>query len=112
VTPVINAMTVDVEDYFRFPGARPRNRVMRPRGRLRWLSSPADLHLDAVAIQSGRPVRSRARELHWEYELVTEREMPDVSPANPKFQLAIAVWQTLPLALTMRVGPLIVRAIP
>ena len=50
--------------------------------------------------------------LHWEYELVTEREMPNVSPANPKFQLAIAVWQKLPLALTLRVGPLIVRAIP
>ena len=50
--------------------------------------------------------------LHWEYELVTEREMPNVSPANPKFQLAIAVWQKLPLALTMRAGPLIVRAIP
>ena len=50
--------------------------------------------------------------LHWEYELVSEREMPNVSPANPKFQLAIAVWQKLPLALTMRVGPMIVRAIP
>ena len=50
--------------------------------------------------------------LHWEYELVTGRELPNVSPANPKFQLAIAVWQKLPLALTMRVGPLIVRAIP
>ena len=50
--------------------------------------------------------------LHWEYELVSERDMPNVSPANPKFQLAIAVWQKLPLALTMRVGPMIVRAIP
>jgi FemAB-related protein (PEP-CTERM system-associated) len=50
--------------------------------------------------------------LHWEYELVTRRELPDVSPANPKYQLAIAVWQKLPLALTLRVGPLIVRAIP
>lgn len=38
--------------------------------------------------------------------------MTPVGPANPKFQLAIAVWQKLPLALTMRVGPLIVRAIP
>ena len=50
--------------------------------------------------------------LHWEYELLTEREMPNVSPANPKFQLAIALWQKLPLALTTRVGPMIVRAIP
>lgn len=33
-------------------------------------------------------------------------------PANPEFQLAIAIWQKLPLALTMRVGPLIVRVMP
>lgn len=50
--------------------------------------------------------------LHWEYQLLTPGEMPNVSPANPKFQLAIAVWQKLPLAVTLRVGPMIVRAIP
>lgn len=50
--------------------------------------------------------------LTWEYQLLTPGEMPNVSPANPKFQLAIAVWQKLPLALTTRVGPMIVRAIP
>jgi serine/alanine adding enzyme len=50
--------------------------------------------------------------LHWEYELVTPGELPDVSPANPKYQFAVALWQKLPLALTMRVGPMIVRAIP
>lgn len=50
--------------------------------------------------------------LHWEYQLLTPGEMPNVSPANPKFQLAIAVWQKLPVSLTTRVGPLIVRAIP
>jgi serine/alanine adding enzyme len=50
--------------------------------------------------------------LHWEYQLLAPGEMPNVSPANPKFQLAIAVWQKLPLSLTTRVGPMIVRAIP
>jgi FemAB-related protein (PEP-CTERM system-associated) len=50
--------------------------------------------------------------LHWEYQLVTESDMPNVSPANPKFQLAIALWQRLPLALTRRFGPMIVRTIP
>lgn len=50
--------------------------------------------------------------LHWEYQLQSEQNLPDVSPANPRFQLAIALWQKLPLALTMRVGPMIVRAIP
>ena len=51
--------------------------------------------------------------LNWEYQLLaTSGEMPNVSPANPKFQLAIALWRKLPLSLTTRVGPMIVRAIP
>lgn len=51
-------------------------------------------------------------QLQWEYQLLDESELPNVSPANPKFHLAIALWQKLPLALTLRVGPMIVRAIP
>jgi serine/alanine adding enzyme len=51
--------------------------------------------------------------LNWEYQLLaTPGQMPNVSPTNPKFHLAIAVWQKLPLSLTTRVGPMIVRAIP
>jgi serine/alanine adding enzyme len=50
--------------------------------------------------------------LHWEYQLLTGSDMPNVSPSNPKFQFAIALWQKLPLGLTKRVGPRIVRAIP
>ena len=50
--------------------------------------------------------------LTWEYHLLKHAEMPNVSPANPKFQMAIALWQKLPLAVTLRVGPMIVRAIP
>jgi FemAB-related protein (PEP-CTERM system-associated) len=50
--------------------------------------------------------------LHWEYQLSHEGRLPNVSPANPKFQLAIALWQKLPLGVATRVGPMIVRAIP
>jgi len=50
--------------------------------------------------------------LNWEYRLSTPGELPNVSPANPKYQLAIALWQKLPLSVTTRVGPMIVRAIP
>lgn len=55
---------------------------------------------------------AQAVPLNWEYHLLTQAEMPNVSPANPKFQLAIALWQKLPLSVTLRVGPMIVRAIP
>jgi len=50
--------------------------------------------------------------LHWEYQLLTPGQLPNVSPANPKYQFAIALWQKLPLSVTTRVGPMIVRAIP
>ena len=44
--------------------------------------------------------------------MIARSELPNVSPANPKYQFAIALWQKLPLAVTLRVGPMIVRAIP
>jgi len=50
--------------------------------------------------------------LHWEYQQTSGGELPNVSPANPKFQLAIALWQKLPLSVATRMGPMIVRAIP
>lgn len=50
--------------------------------------------------------------LNWEYQLQRSPAVPNVSPANPKFQLAIALWQMLPLGFTLRVGPKIVRTIP
>lgn len=50
--------------------------------------------------------------LHWEYQLLNADRLPNVSPANPKFQLAISLWQKLPVSITLRVGPMIVRAIP
>ena len=50
--------------------------------------------------------------LHWEYQLTGNGELPNVSPANPKFSLAIALWQRLPLGVATRMGPMIVRAIP
>jgi FemAB-related protein (PEP-CTERM system-associated) len=50
--------------------------------------------------------------LHWEYLLLTPSRKPYVSPANPRFHVPIALWQKLPLAISTRVGPMIVRAIP
>jgi FemAB-related protein (PEP-CTERM system-associated) len=49
--------------------------------------------------------------MHWEY-LQTSGELPDQGPTNPRFRLAIAAWQRLPLWITNRLGPVIVRGIP
>lgn len=47
--------------------------------------------------------------LNYEFVLRKAREVPDMSPLNPKYQRAIAIWKRLPVALTMRIGPLIAR---
>jgi FemAB-related protein (PEP-CTERM system-associated) len=50
--------------------------------------------------------------LCWEYWLGRGTAMPDQSPKNPKFSLAIALWKRLPLAVANTIGPSIVRSIP
>ena len=50
--------------------------------------------------------------LHWEYALFGGAAVPDQSPKNPKFRLAIRAWQRFPLWLANRLGPRIVRSIP
>jgi FemAB-related protein (PEP-CTERM system-associated) len=50
--------------------------------------------------------------LHWEYSLFHHHGLPDQSPKNPKFRMAIEVWKRLPLWLANAVGPRIVRSIP
>ena len=47
--------------------------------------------------------------LYYEYHLVKARQMPDVSPMNPKYRLFINAWKRLPLSVTRLVGPLIAR---
>lgn len=50
--------------------------------------------------------------LHWEYVMLRGDHLPDQSPRNPKFRLAIEAWKRLPLWLTKVVGPFVVRQIP
>jgi FemAB-related protein (PEP-CTERM system-associated) len=47
--------------------------------------------------------------LCYEYFLVAAREMPNLSPTNPKYQRVIDLWRRMPLALTRLVGPPIAR---
>jgi serine/alanine adding enzyme len=50
--------------------------------------------------------------LAWEYVLPEGAELPDQSPKNPKFALAIKAWQHLPLWVANRLGPVIAKQIP
>lgn len=50
-----------------------------------------------------------AEPLPYQYHLVRSKELPNLSPTNPKFQLPIEVWKRLPVGVTRLVGPPIAR---
>jgi FemAB-related protein (PEP-CTERM system-associated) len=54
----------------------------------------------------------RITDLDYQVFLVKRKTAPNFSPANPKFELATQVWSRLPLWLTNRLGPRVVRWIP
>lgn len=47
--------------------------------------------------------------LHYEYHLVRARDIPDLSPMNPKYRAFIATWRRLPLPVTRLLGPMLAR---
>ncbi len=47
--------------------------------------------------------------LHYEYGLAGIDQMPDVSPANPKYRLFIAAWKRLPVPVAQLIVPHIAR---
>ena len=49
--------------------------------------------------------------LHYQYYLVRARELPNVSPANPRYRMFIRAWQHLPLPVSRAVGPLLARSL-
>jgi serine/alanine adding enzyme len=55
---------------------------------------------------------AQPRQLYWHYWLRTGNQPPALNPDNPRFRLAVRMWQRLPLALANRLGPPIVRNLP
>jgi FemAB-related protein (PEP-CTERM system-associated) len=47
--------------------------------------------------------------LQYEYLLVKAREMPNLSPTNPRYERMIRTWRRLPLAATQLLGPPVAR---
>jgi FemAB-related protein (PEP-CTERM system-associated) len=50
--------------------------------------------------------------LPYQYILLTARGIPNVSPSNPRWRVATAVWKRLPLTVTNVLGPTITRYLP
>lgn len=68
--------------------------------------------VDAGTYRFKKQWGAQPRQLYWHYWLAAGRELPRLSPDNPKYRLAIRAWQRLPLPLANRLGPLIVKHLP
>jgi serine/alanine adding enzyme len=52
------------------------------------------------------------QQLYWHYWLREGGNLPGLNPDNPKFALAIKIWQKLPIPITKLIGPSIVKYLP
>jgi FemAB-related protein (PEP-CTERM system-associated) len=52
------------------------------------------------------------KELPYEMLLVKRRSLPNFTPANPIFSTPRKLWQKLPLSVTRKVGPFLLRMVP
>ncbi|MFO0773255.1 MAG: FemAB family XrtA/PEP-CTERM system-associated protein [Nitrospiraceae bacterium] len=50
--------------------------------------------------------------LHWYYWLKGGGPLPELNPNNPKYKLAIGLWQQLPLSIANLIGPHVVKNLP
>lgn len=55
---------------------------------------------------------AKPTQLYWQYWLRNGNELPQINPDNPKYRLAIKLWQKLPLFITKIIGPRIVKNLP
>jgi FemAB-related protein (PEP-CTERM system-associated) len=55
---------------------------------------------------------AQPKQLYWYYWLSSGEEIPQLNHNNPKYKMAIAVWQRLPLFFTNWLGPKIVKNLP
>ncbi len=47
--------------------------------------------------------------LHYQYCLIKAKDVPDLNPLNPKYQLFIKMWKKMPYAMTKVIGPHLVK---
>lgn len=47
------------------------------------------------------------QQLNYEYELIRDKNMPDINPLNPKYRYFVETWKKLPLPMARALGPFI-----
>lgn len=105
-------------------GGGPRARELSANYVLYWemmreacLRGCTSYHLGRSTADSGaedfkKKWNAQSKQLYWYYHRPDGGPMPELNVANPKFKLAIAAWQKLPLWVTRQVGPVLARSIP
>ena len=68
--------------------------------------------LDSGTFRFKQQWGAEPKQLYWHYWLAKGGDLPRINPDNPKYQMAVAVWQRLPLAVTNLLGPHIVKNLP
>jgi lipid II:glycine glycyltransferase (peptidoglycan interpeptide bridge formation enzyme) len=53
----------------------------------------------------------RVIELRYNYFLVNGKALPRLDPANPRFRMAIRMWQRTPLVITRTLGPRLIAGL-
>jgi len=48
-------------------------------------------------------------DMYYSYKLIKAKELPDINPLNPKYQMFIKTWKRLPLGIANFIGPYIAR---
>lgn len=51
-------------------------------------------------------------QLRWHYRSRAGGSLPNLTPNNPKYRLALAIWRRLPLAVSNTIGPWLARGLP
>lgn len=68
--------------------------------------------VDAGTYKFKKQWGAQPHQCYWYHYVPEGKALPDLSPDNESFGLAIKIWQKLPLAVTRIVGPSLVRNIP
>jgi FemAB-related protein (PEP-CTERM system-associated) len=68
--------------------------------------------LDTGTFEFKKHWATEMRELPYEILLAARKDLPNFTPKNEKFSLAIRTWQKLPLPVTRLLGPRLIRLFP
>lgn len=55
---------------------------------------------------------AQPKQLYWHYWLEVGGSLPALNPDNPKYHLMIESWKKLPVWLTQKIGPMVVKNLP